>query len=214
MAGYLGVSHAEAPVMADVPGIAGYSDKAPLSVCEEIYTFENVHPQVVHLFPKTPSDVLDIGAGTGRDAAGFAALGHRVVAVEPVDSFRKAAQERCAHHNITWVDDGLPYLETLASEKARFDLVMMTAVLMHLDEAHRAVALAAVAPLMKAGGLMILMLRHGPVPAGRTMFDVGGAEIRRLGDSLGLNCIFETEHGSADANKVGVSWTRIALRKG
>jgi hypothetical protein len=31
---------------------------------------------------------LDIGAGTGRDAAGFAALGHRVLAVEPTAALR------------------------------------------------------------------------------------------------------------------------------
>jgi SAM-dependent methyltransferase len=201
-------------MMAKVPGIAGYAVEAPVLLERyETYTFENVHLQVAHLFPAPPADVLDIGAGTGRDAAGFAALGHRVVAVEPVDALRQVAKQRHAHPNIVWVDDGLPYLPSLERQIERYDLVMMTAVLMHLDAADRASALAAVAPLMKPGGLMILMLRHGPVPEGRTMFDVGGEEIKRLAQPLGLNCIFETKHGSADPNKIGVSWTRIALSK-
>ena len=34
--------------------------------------FADVHRDVLHLFPATPSRVLDIGAGTGRDAAAFA----------------------------------------------------------------------------------------------------------------------------------------------
>jgi predicted RNA methylase len=34
---------------------------------------------------------LGYGAGTGRDAAGFAAMGHTVTAVEPTAEFRAAA---------------------------------------------------------------------------------------------------------------------------
>jgi protein-L-isoaspartate O-methyltransferase len=35
--------------------------------------------------------VLDIGSGTGRDAAGLAAMGHSVVAVEPTAELRIGA---------------------------------------------------------------------------------------------------------------------------
>jgi ubiquinone/menaquinone biosynthesis C-methylase UbiE len=43
----------------------------------ESISFADHHRLVMHLIPTAPSRVLDIGAGTGRDAAGFAALGHR-----------------------------------------------------------------------------------------------------------------------------------------
>ena len=46
------------------------------------------------LIPATPSRVLDVGAGTGRDAAALAALGHSVVAVEPTPELRAHGQ-RC-----------------------------------------------------------------------------------------------------------------------
>lgn len=60
----------------------GYADEAPLLLRRyESVSFAEVHRAVAHLFPTAPAGVLDIGAGTGRDAAGFAALGHRMFAV-------------------------------------------------------------------------------------------------------------------------------------
>ena len=45
-----------------------------------------IHAPWFHLFPQAPARILDIGAGTGRDAAWFATLGHSVLAVEPTDA--------------------------------------------------------------------------------------------------------------------------------
>ncbi|MFT5585347.1 MAG: SAM-dependent methyltransferase [Cognaticolwellia sp.] len=42
-------------------------------------------------FPAAPAPVLDIGAGSGRDAAYFAERGHPVTAVEPFGPFRRTA---------------------------------------------------------------------------------------------------------------------------
>ena len=38
-----------------------------------------------------------------------------------------------------------------------------------------------VAGLLRPGGLMTLLLRHGPVPQGRRMFEVSAAETKRTG---------------------------------
>lgn len=40
--------------------------------------------------PKQPCRTLDVGAGTGPDAAWLASLSHTVVAAEPVDALRQA----------------------------------------------------------------------------------------------------------------------------
>jgi hypothetical protein len=59
-----------------VTGTEGYADEA-----EELFTrYEAIpaaenHRHVLHLMPKAPSRVLDVGSGTGRDAAWFASLG-------------------------------------------------------------------------------------------------------------------------------------------
>ena len=68
---------------------------------------------------------------------------------------------------IEWLDDSLPELARVRARNRRFDLVMMTAVWMHLDEAERTRAMASVAGLVAPGGLMTLSLRHGPVLAFR-----------------------------------------------
>src|SRR5206468_6080041 len=75
-----------------VSGTEHYAEEAPeLLKRYESISFAETHRSVMHLIPDEPCDVLDIGAGTGRDAAGFAALGHRVIAVEPTAEMRRGA---------------------------------------------------------------------------------------------------------------------------
>lgn len=55
--------------------------------------YEAVDPEQLHgwfaaLLPASPALVLDVGAGTSRDAAWLAQLGHDVVAVEPSAALR------------------------------------------------------------------------------------------------------------------------------
>jgi SAM-dependent methyltransferase len=121
-----------------IEGTEGYDETADafFSSAESI-TFEDVHHGIHHLLPPAPADVLDLGAGTGRDAAAFAALGYRVVAVEPTEALRTRASALHAASGVEWLDDSLPALARLASRGDRFDLVMLTAVWMHLDESAR-----------------------------------------------------------------------------
>ena len=74
--------------MAEVDGISGYSEVASRfgELCESI-DFREIHACILHLLPKTGAMVLDVGSGTGRDAAALAAMGHEVVAVEPMSEF-------------------------------------------------------------------------------------------------------------------------------
>jgi hypothetical protein len=75
-----------------VSGTEGYAAEAEALVAQyESLSFADVRRPVRHLFPTAPCGVVDIGAGTGRDAAGFTALGHRVVAVEPTAELRTRA---------------------------------------------------------------------------------------------------------------------------
>src|SRR5476649_1726520 len=62
--------------MASASGTAGYGTRAAdLAAQYESITFEDVHRDVLHLFPTEHGHVLDIGAGSGRDAAALALLG-------------------------------------------------------------------------------------------------------------------------------------------
>lgn len=114
---------------------------------------------------------------------------------------------------IEWLDDSLPELARVRERGERFQLVMMTAVWMHLDEAQRMRAMACVAELIATGGLMTLSLRHGPVPAGRRMFDVGPAETRALAARHGLMTVYEKNRVSV-FNADEVWWDVLAFRAG
>ena len=65
-----------------------------------------------------------MGAGSGRDAAWLASLGHEVIAVEPSDQMRARAQElHAGAPGITWINDRLPGLE---KGSAIFDLSLVS----------------------------------------------------------------------------------------
>jgi protein-L-isoaspartate O-methyltransferase len=72
-----------------VSGTEGYAETADRLVEQyESRTFADVHKSILSLIPTTPCRALDIGAGTGRDAAALAAMGHSVLAVEPTEAMR------------------------------------------------------------------------------------------------------------------------------
>lgn len=193
-------------------GTEGYGETAAERVRQyESIGFADVHRDILHLFPATPSRVIDIGAGTGRDAAAFAERGHNVTAVEPTPELRTEAQRLHARWPITWIDDSLPNLDRVHALAERYGVVMLTAVWMHLDQAQRERAMARVAPLVQPGGLMALSLRHGPVPAGRRMFEVSAQETCELARRHGLATIHESK-GPARLGGPDVWWDRLAFR--
>ncbi len=173
--------------MARLSGTEGYAaEAAALAVQYESIAFAQVHAAVLHLVPPPPCRVLDIGAGTGRDAAALAALGHRVLAVEPTDEMRMRARALHPSPAIEWLDDGLPDLATVKTRGEDYDLVMLSAVWMHLDEEQRRRAMPNVASLVSPGGVVFLSLRYGPVPHGRRMFAVPAEDTIELAAAAGL----------------------------
>jgi len=199
--------------MNQIPSTQGYAAEADeLAVRYESFPFEEAHKGVLKLLPKT-GKVLDIGAGTGRDAAGFAALGHDVLAVEPTAEMRAHGERLHPDPRIEWMADSLPELALVRARGERFAIVMLTAVWMHLDEAERRAAMPNVASLVAPGGCLSISLRHGPVPAGRRMFDVSTAETFALAAPCGLVEIFRRDSTRDEFNRSDVSWARIVLRR-
>jgi 2-polyprenyl-3-methyl-5-hydroxy-6-metoxy-1,4-benzoquinol methylase len=196
-----------------VSGTENYADEAPeLLKRYESISFADAHRLVMHLIPTAPSRVLDIGSGTGRDAAGFAALGHSVVAVEPTEELRRGAMLLHPSPMIEWLDDSLPDLAAIRAHGEEFDVVMLTAVWMHLDGMRRRQAMPNVAALVHNDGVVMMSLRHGPVPPGRRMFEVSAGETIALAQPLGLCCILRQE-AEPSLRQPGVTWTRLAFRK-
>jgi len=200
-----------------VSGTEGYAEEAEeLFKLYESIPAADAHRAVLHLIPTAPGSILDIGSGTGRDAAWFAAMGHRVVAVEPTDAMRIPATTLHPSPRIEWLDDSLPDLALLRARDERFDLVMLSAVWMHLDAEQRRQAMPNLAALVRAGGVMIMKVRHGPVPAGRRMFEILPEETIELARTQGLHPVLNVRtESSQEANRrAGVTWTNLAFVKG
>lgn len=197
----------------NIPGAAGYGANASVLASQyESITFAEVYRDLLHLFPVQPSAVLDIGAGSGRDAAELARRGHQVVAVEPTAELRTEGQRIHRALPIEWMDDHLPTLGALRRTKRRFDVVLLTAVWMHLDRKERHAAMDAIAELTADGGEIFMSLRHGPIPEGRRMFDVSAEETVRLAARYGLRCDCEVEREDM-LGRSDVKWSFLALRR-
>jgi len=80
--------------------ILHYDQKAEQLVSQyESLTFEHVHPALPTMLPPPGATILDIGAGSGRDAAWFAAKGYDVVAAEPSEAMRTLARQPVEYEN-------------------------------------------------------------------------------------------------------------------
>lgn len=200
-----------------VSGTEGYAEEAEALFRQyESIPAADAHRTVLHLIPAVPVRVLDIGSGTGRDAAWFVSRGHSVVAVEPTDAMRLPAMALHPSPRIDWLDDSLPDLAALRARSETFDLVMLTAVWMHLDEAQRRQAMPNLAALMRPGATIIMTIRHGPVPPGRRMFEVSAEETIALAGNEGLRPVLNVRsESSQEKNRAaGVSWTNLAFVRG
>lgn len=73
---------------------SGYADKAENLVQQyEALAFSELFEPVESELLEASGPVLDVGSGSGRDAAEFAKRGYAVTAVEPVAELRERARE-------------------------------------------------------------------------------------------------------------------------
>jgi 2-polyprenyl-3-methyl-5-hydroxy-6-metoxy-1,4-benzoquinol methylase len=200
-----------------IRGTQGYAENAAeLIERYESLSFVYKHEAVLHLIPSAPTKALDIGAGTGADAAWLAEQGHQIVAVEPTGALREHGLKHHASRLIEWVNDALPQLNRVAQRKHEFSLIMLTAVWMHLDEYERRVAMPIVASLLAPDGVLIMTLRHGLVPTGRVMFAVSAEETVALGEAQELRCVLNIlSESRLPANReAGITWSHVAFTRG
>jgi SAM-dependent methyltransferase len=192
--------------------IRGYVADAPnLVAAFESLRTEEVLASVLDLLPRRPRRALEIGAGTGRDAAWLGRKGHTVLASEPAAPLREAGI--ALHPELRWLDDSLPHLRAVSALGERFGLILLVGVWQHLPPEEHAAAIAALVPLLDPGGRLILSLRHGPGAPGRPCFAASPAAIRTMAEAEGLRLLAERQAESIQpANRAaGVTWTWLAF---
>ncbi len=167
--------------------IKQYSERAEeFTATYESLTFEQVHQQLLDLMPQKGSAVLDIGAGSGRDAAWFAQRGCDVVAVEPAQGMIEQARKTHPEPQINWVQDGLPDLTETIKLGLSFDLILLSAVWMHIKPNEKPRAFRKLAALLRPGGRLIISLRSGEFSDGRESYPIALGELEKLARDRGL----------------------------
>jgi protein-L-isoaspartate O-methyltransferase len=173
--------------------------------------FEAIHKDWLNEIPKDGM-VLDVGAGSGRDARYLAAKGLGVVAVEPSNGIRELAQQYTVSNPIHWIADSLPELTEVFRLQTKFDLVLLSAVWMHIAPSSRERAFRKLSSLLKPNGKLIISLRHGICDDERTMYDVSADELAKFASQFGLTYRLLTSEQSADVlGRDGVTWQTVLL---
>ncbi|MGM0542221.1 MAG: methyltransferase domain-containing protein [Pseudomonadota bacterium] len=172
-------------------------------------TAEEVHqPWITHM--PNGGQALDVGAGVGRDAKWLAENGYEVVAVEPAKELRKLGEALTKNLPVFWLDDTLPALSKVFELEMRFDLILLSAVWMHIPKSDRERAFRKIANLLKPGGVMVITLRHGKSPDKRIMHTVSVDELSGFAQTQGL--IVKAVTGDTDKlNRQDVHWQTMVF---
>lgn len=166
---------------------------------------------MLDLLPDLPAVILDVGSGSGRDAAWLAGKGYEVYAVEPSKPLREIAKALHPSAPVRWIADSLPALVHTVRTGVSFDLILLSAVWMHVRPKHRQRAFRKLINLLNPGGVLAMSIRHGPFNEERGMHPVPDLEIEQL--SLGHGAIVHRAIGTADQlGREGVRWTNYGLR--
>ncbi len=187
------------------------SNSTTLSAQYDGLDFESVHTAWLDCIPEEGS-ALDIGAGSGRDARYLAEQGLSVTAVEPSLGLRQIGIENSKMHNITWLNDSLPELSSVFKLETKYDLILLSAVWMHIHKSNRDRAIRKLSNLLKPNGKIIVSLRHGNSPDERVMYDVSSSELATLATEYGLQCEILSDGVNKDTlGRDDVTWQTIAL---
>ncbi len=176
--------------------------------------YESIAPERLNAWfesylPEEPASILDIGAGSCRDAAWLASKGHQVIAVEPSSSMRKQAKQFHSGSSFKLVDDRLPDLK-ISRSGLSFDLILLNAVWMFVPSKERGRSFRKLISLLKPRGVIAFSLRI-PCEKERGMHTVSKSEIEHLAKRHGAY-IESFEDVKDHLGRLQVRWHQIIVR--
>ena len=135
------------------------------------------------------------------------------MAAEPASGLRELGEGATpVADGVRWVDSALPELDGVASDGDGFDLILLSAVWMHLAPDARSQAMHRLAELLAPSGLLVITLRHGPAPDDRQFYACDRHALRDLGLEYGLTVRFE-HRGDDRLGRNGVIWETVVLAR-
>lgn len=179
--------------------------------------YENLSPERLHSWllkalPSEPCVILDVGAGSGRDATWLSSLGHEVIAVEPSSEMRQIAAIHHPNSPVRWFADFLPDLKQIFKAGLSFDVILLSAVWMHIKPKDRQRAFRKLISLLKPGGILAISLRFGPAESTRGIFPVSEDEIEKLVSKHGAFIESKVED-SDNLGRIDVHWSQVIIRR-
>ncbi|MEE2730111.1 MAG: class I SAM-dependent methyltransferase [Pseudomonadota bacterium] len=174
---------------------------------------DSLHVGWVKHLNDQPGMACDIGAGSGRDANWLAGKGWDVVAVEPVKEFAELGK-KTSHPRVTWLEDSLPDLKKLRATGHRFNLVLLSAVWMHLPQPKRQRAFRIISELLAPGGILVITLRHGKNQEEnelRQFYPASSDELLGFADQRALATIL-IENREDQLQRQDVEWETVVFK--
>jgi ubiquinone/menaquinone biosynthesis C-methylase UbiE len=191
-------------------------------------SFDDVHANWSHhldaVIKKSNASILDVGAGVGRDASHIAKMisemhdnmnAVSVYAVEPAIEMLKIGELSTVNQNVHWIQDSLPALDKTTRLEISFDMILLSAVWMHIPKSQRARSLRKLANLLKPGGKIIVSLKFGMTQEEqhqRHMFDVSVEEVEQLAQNLGLVSKLEEQNEKDQLGRDDIHWQTLVLQ--
>ena len=184
-------------------------------------TFEQVHAAWLNyltpILNKKEARILDIGAGAGRDSQYFAQQGAAnnisVTAIEAALTLAALGEKQTQGLNVTWLQDSLPDLNTVTKQEVSFDLILLSAVWMHIPDFQRERSLRKLTNLLKPGGLLVISLRHGESDDERKMHEVSSDALIHMFKQFGMSTSLVTDKNQDIIGRYSVTWQTIVLLK-
>ena len=184
-------------------------------IARRVASYESIDPEQVNAWlepyiPREPASILDVGAGSGRDAAWLASMGHQVIAVEPSCDMRREAGRVHSRSAFTLVADRLPDIKQTSRSGMSFDLILLNAVWMFIPETERKRSFRKLIALLRPRGVIAISFRT-PCEKDRGMYPVSVPEIEKL--ALGHGAYVELTSKSGDLlGRPDVEWHQMIVR--
>jgi SAM-dependent methyltransferase len=167
--------------------------------------------KVVAYDDKPDMHVLDLACGTGRDSRWMAELGFNVVAVDGSAEMLEQAEKTNPHANVQYLHDYAPAMENTRALGQKFDIILMSAFLFHLDVDDRQDFYETLSVLANVNAYAYMTLRHGPVDEGWTRFDVFPEELEELAnDNHDMGYNYLGRHADPRGRR-DTSWDHVEL---
>ncbi len=173
-------------------------------------SFEEVHQSWKPYWPQAGDKVLDVGAGSGRDSNWFANQGCDVLAIEPADSLRDFGKNNTPA-SVTWLNDTLPTLKKTENLGMRFDVILLSAVWMHIAPSNRERAFRKLSNLLAPNGKLIISLRFGDFSDERQSHGVDVEVVEKLAKDHALMIRHVSDIDDDALRRDEVTWQTVVL---